>query len=207
MSHFADYRFEAMQMNCLVLKKFVQNREQNGTGGWNAVFVPKKNPARQSFSTKPDKNMALTLFRTDSENPDFQQLVQELDLDLAIRDGDDHAFYAQFNKISAIRHAIVAHENGLPVGCGAIKGFDANTVEVKRMFVPVRHRGTGVATAILNELQVWAGELGHRRAVLETGIMQPEAIALYRKNGFSVIPNYGQYAGLGTSVCFEKAVG
>jgi putative acetyltransferase len=48
--------------------------------------------------------------RTDSDDSDFQKLVTELDKDLAIRDGEDHAFFAQFNKIAAIKHVVVAYE-------------------------------------------------------------------------------------------------
>ena len=67
--------------------------------------------------------------RTNSDDVDFQSLVKELDKDLAIRDGDEHGFYAQFNKIDAIKYAVVAYENGEAVGCGAIKGFDENSMD------------------------------------------------------------------------------
>ena len=73
--------------------------------------------------------------RTDSTNQDFVGLVQLLDADLAIRDGADHDFYDQFNKIDAIKHAVVAYKNNGPVGCGAIKEMGNEVVEVKRMFV------------------------------------------------------------------------
>ena len=56
--------------------------------------------------------------RTNAQNADFQLLVKELDIDLAIRDGEDHTFYAQFNTVATIKFAVVAYENALPVGCG-----------------------------------------------------------------------------------------
>lgn len=146
----------------------------------------------------------LRLNRTNSDDADFRQLVRLLDADLAVRDGEDHAFYAQFNKVDSIRHAVVIYENGQPVGCGAFKPFDKNSVEIKRMYVLPANRGFGIAAAILMELETWAGELGHARCVLETGQKQPEAIALYSKSGYAVIPNFGQYAGVENSVCFEK---
>lgn len=146
----------------------------------------------------------LRLNRTNSDDADFRQLVRLLDADLAVRDGEDHAFYAQFNKVDSIRHAVVIYENGQPVGCGAFKPFDENSVEIKRMYVLPANRGFGIAAAILMELETWAGELGHARCVLETGQKQPEAIALYSKSGYAVIPNFGQYAGVENSVCFEK---
>ncbi len=142
--------------------------------------------------------------RTDSGNKDFQMLVRELDEDLKIRDGDDHDFYAQFNQIDKIKHSIVAYDNGIPVGCGAIKVYDHNTMEVKRMFVVPRMRGQGIASMILNHLELWALELNYTKCLLETGINQPEAIAMYKKNRYKIIQNYGQYANVSNSVCFEK---
>lgn len=146
----------------------------------------------------------IQLFRTDSDNKDFVALVKLLDADLAKRDGDEHSFYAQFNKIDKIKHAVVACEEGKPVGCGAIKEYDQKSVEVKRMYTLPAHRGKGIATKILNELELWATELHYHKCVLETGKKQPEAISLYKKSGYKIIPNYGQYAGVENSVCFEK---
>lgn len=146
----------------------------------------------------------ITLLRTNSENPDFIHLVKHLDADLAIRDGVDHSFYNQFNKIDSIRHAVVAYENNKPISCGAIKEFTADAMEVKRMYTLPEGRGKGIATTVLIELERWATELSYKKCVLETGKKQPEAIALYEKNRYKPIPNYGQYAGVDNSVCFEK---
>ena len=142
--------------------------------------------------------------RTNSENKFFQELVKELDADLRIRDGKDHSFYSQFNKIDKIKHAIVAFENEIPVGCGAIKELSNNTTEVKRMYVRPNSRGHGIATSILKELELWASELKYTACLLETGKKQPEAIELYKKNGYRIIPNYGQYENIENSICFEK---
>ena len=146
----------------------------------------------------------IQIIRTDSENPDFIKLVKYLDADLAERDGDEHSFYAQFNKINKIKYAVVAYEDGIPLGCGAIKEYDPGTMEVKRMYVAPDSRGKGIATKILVELESWASELQYTKCILETGKKQPEAIQLYRKNRYKVIPNYGQYAEVENSVCFEK---
>ena len=146
----------------------------------------------------------LTLLRTDSSNDDYQKLVNELDKDLAIRDGDDHAFFAQYNKSDDIKHVIVAYEDNVPVGSGAIKHYDKEVVEVKRMYVPPAHRDKGIATVVLKELEQWAKELNYSKCLLETGKKMPEAISLYKKNNYIVISNYGQYAGVEASVCFEK---
>ena len=146
----------------------------------------------------------ITCKRTTSENADFQILVKELDADLRVRDGDEHAFYAQFNKTDQIKYIIVAYENEQPVGCGAIKEFAPGVMEIKRMYVPVQKRGQGIASKILEELELWAIELNFSKCILETGKKQPEAIALYKKNGFTIISNYGQYENVENSVCFEK---
>ncbi len=146
----------------------------------------------------------IRFLRTNSENKDFIELVKLLDADLAHRDGEDHAFYNQFNKINTIKHAIVLYENGKPIACGAIKEIEPNVMEVKRMYTLPEYRGKGFATGILKELETWAVELTYSNCVLETGKRQPEAIELYTKNGYRIIPNYGQYIGIKNSVCFEK---
>ena len=148
--------------------------------------------------------MAIQLVRTNSEHPDFIELVSSLDVDLAVRDGNDHSFYAQYNKIDLIKHVVVAYDNSVPVGCGAIKGYEPRVMEVKRMFTMTNQRGKGIASIVLKELERWALELGCIKCILETGKRQPEAIALYKKNGYAIIPNYGQYAKVENSVCFEK---
>lgn len=144
------------------------------------------------------------LIRTNSDHPDFVSLVRLLDADLAKRDGAEHTFYAQFNTIAKLKHVVVVYDNAIAVGCGAIKEQAPDAMEVKRMYVLPESRKSGIATQILRELEQWALELGYPMCVLETGKRQPEAIELYKKNGYQVIPNYGQYIGIENSVCFEK---
>jgi GNAT superfamily N-acetyltransferase len=144
--------------------------------------------------------------RTDSSNQDFIELVKHLDADLAERDGKDHSFYAQFNKIDKIKHVVVAYNDDKPVGCGAIKEYAPGTMEVKRMYTLPESRGKGIASKVLTELEAWAAELSYQKCVLETGKKQPEAIALYKKNGYKIIANYGQYAEIENSLCFEKNI-
>ncbi len=144
--------------------------------------------------------------RTDSDNLHFIKLVKELDAHLAERDGSEHSFYAQFNKIDKIKQVVLVYEDSLPVSCGAMKEYATDAMEIKRMFTLPIHRGKGIATLVLRELEKWAAELSYQRCVLETGKRQPEAIALYKKNGYHIIPNYGQYIGVENSVCFEKTI-
>lgn len=142
--------------------------------------------------------------RTDASHPDFKKLVTELDAELRIRDGDESDFYEQFNKSDSIKYAVVIYLNDSAVGCGALRPYTNDKIEVKRMYVPLEHRSKGLATLVLKELEKWALELGFHHLILETGIRQPEAIRLYTKNGYHSIPNYGQYEGVSSSVCFEK---
>ena len=150
--------------------------------------------------------MTLNLLRTNSDNQDFRELVALLDADLRVRDGAEHGFYAQFNKIDKIREVVVAYENEKAVGCGAFKTYEPNVAEIKRMFVLPDARGRGVAGRILTELEMWANESGFSECVLETGLKQPEAVRLYQKSGYQIIPNYGQYAGVDNSVCMRKKI-
>jgi putative acetyltransferase len=146
----------------------------------------------------------IRLKRTDSVDHDFVELVKSLDSELAMIDMEDHPFYSQFNRIDKIRHVVVAYVNGIPAGCGAIKEFAGDAMEIKRMYVSPENRKKGIASKILNELEVWAKDLSCTKCVLETGKRQPEAIGLYMKSGYKIIPNYGQYAGVENSLCFEK---
>lgn len=146
----------------------------------------------------------ITFIKTNSKNIDFVNLVKQLDAELTIKDGDDHDFYHQFNGITNLNFVIVAYKDKNAIGCGAIKPFDNRTMEIKRMFVPENGRGLGVATQILSNLESWALDLGYSKCILETGKILVEAIALYKKCYYQIIPNYGQYKGVENSVCFEK---
>ena len=148
----------------------------------------------------------INIIRTDSANQDFIELIKGLNADLAARDGADHSFYAQFNTIDKIKYVVVAYEKRNPVGCGAIKEYTATTMEIKRMYTLPGNRGKGIATKVLAELEMWARELSYEKCLLETGEKQPEAIGLYKKSGYKLITNYGQYAGVENSVCFEKNI-
>lgn len=143
--------------------------------------------------------------RTNSTNSDFTALVKQLDAYLAITDGEDHAFYNQFNKIDKINHVVLFYERDSAVACGAIKQIETSaTWEIKRMFVSDDMRGRGIASRLLKELELWAKELEAERLILETGKRQVEAVALYHKNHYMIIDNFGQYIGVENSICFEK---
>lgn len=148
----------------------------------------------------------INLVRTNSDNSDFRELVALLDADLRIRDGAEHSFYAQFNKIDKIREVVVAYENERAVGCGAFREYEPNVAEIKRMFVRAENRGRGIAGLILTELETWTKELNFSECILETGLKQPEAIRLYQKSGYEKMPSYGQYLNVKNSVCMRKSI-
>ena len=153
-----------------------------------------------------DRKDNISIKRVDAADEDFVRLVAMLDGELVVKDGEDHDFYHQYNLINDIRYAVVIAVNDEPCACGAIKPFDANTMEVKRMFTREEYRGRGLASRLLAELESWTIELKGKRCILETGKYMPDAVAFYRKNGYEEIPNYGQYVGVDSSICFEKRI-
>jgi GNAT superfamily N-acetyltransferase len=99
---------------------------------------------------------------------------------------------------------VLVYVDGKPVGCGAFKKYDDESVEIKRMFVLPEMRGKQLAAQILQELENWAIDEGYCKAVLETGHKQTEAIRLYTVAGYSLTENYGQYIGMEESICYRK---
>jgi GNAT superfamily N-acetyltransferase len=148
----------------------------------------------------------ITVSRTTSDNLDFEKLVIALDAYLAILDGDDHEFYAQFNKTNLLKNAVIAHENEVVVGIGAYKEYDSKTIEMKRMYTLPEHRGKGIASKIISELEHWAKEEHYSISILETGFLQTDAISLYQKLGYTITENFGQYIGVENSICMTKSL-
>lgn len=147
---------------------------------------------------------SIKLIRTTSENPNFAELIVALDDDLYQRNGEAQLKYRPYNKVDTIKHIVVIYVDGNPVGCGAFKKFDDESVEIKRMFVYPEMRGKQLAAKILKELEKWAVEEGYYKAVLETGHKQTEAIRLYTVAGYTLTENYGQYIGMDESICYRK---
>ncbi|WP_394760224.1 GNAT family N-acetyltransferase [Flavobacterium sp.] len=145
----------------------------------------------------------ILLKKTTSENQDFQKLTALFDDYLIDIDGDEKDFFAQYNHIY-LDNVIVYFENDIAVGCGAFKKYDVETVEIKRMFVHPEHRNKGIANQILNELESWAKEHNFTTSILETSFKLENAIALYKKSGYIITENYGQYANVESSVCMKK---
>lgn len=147
---------------------------------------------------------SITIKRTEANDPDFPYLAALLNHELHEKYGELQVVYDKFNQISNLDTVVIAYVNDAPAGCGCFKRIDKNTAEIKRMFVKTGERNQGLASSILNELEVWAKEEGYSSAILETADKQQEAIAFYKKQGYQIIQNYGPYVGMETSVCFGK---
>ena len=146
----------------------------------------------------------IKIIKTKKSSKDLNILIKELDQYLKETDGEDHEFYNQFNRLDYIHHFVVAYNDKTPIGCGAFRKIDNKTVEIKRMYVKNEFRRKGVAKEILLFLENWAQQENFTTCILETGERQKEAIQLYEKTGYQKIPNYGQYAQMDNSNCFEK---
>jgi hypothetical protein len=146
----------------------------------------------------------ITIKRTNSNDAGFQQLIVALDNELWNELNEDQAKYDQYNKVPDLTTVLVLYVDEKPTASGCIKKYNETTVEVKRMFVVKEHRGKGLSSMILKELENWAIELDFQYAILETSIHFKAARSLYTDAGYKVIDNYDQYAGLEESVCMKK---
>ena len=147
----------------------------------------------------------MTFQRTTSDNADFQFLTREFDNYLIDIDGDEKDFFAQYNQIY-LEHVVVCNTNGKAIGCGAFKEYETHVAELKRMFVLPEARGNGIASSLITELESWITELKYTTCILETSNKLVNAIALYTKFVYQVIPNYGQYANVESSICMKKTL-
>ena len=147
----------------------------------------------------------MKIIRTTYLNPEFQELVAQLNTDLAKRDGKDHPL-SQFNEITHLKHVVVLYLENKAVCCGAIARYDLSASEIKRMYVTPAHRGQQLGENILSELENWTKELGLSKCILFMGVNQPEAMKLYLRNNFSVIENYGKLKDIPDSICLAKTL-
>lgn len=145
--------------------------------------------------------------RTNNDDKDFKALIAQLDKDLSGRYGIKQLEYDQYNIIENLETVVVVCNDNGAIGCGCFKKFDSHTAEIKRMFVSAKERGKGIGALIMLELEKWAVESGFKNMVLETGTEQPEAVHLYKKLGFKIIPCYGPYIGNEEfSICMKKSI-
>lgn len=143
---------------------------------------------------------------TDGSNKDFIQLCHGLDdfLNELVGGEQNRAEYVQYNKLDDIHDAVIAYDDNIPVGCASFKKYDAEHAEVKRVFVRREYRGQGISKELMKKLETRAVEQGFKYFILESGEPLTAAMALYRKTGYKVIPNYGPYVNMKDSVCMKK---
>ena len=89
---------------------------------------------------------------------------------------------------------LVAEVDGVPAGCGAWRTHGEGVAEIKRVYVEPAFRRRGLAQTIVAALERGAAAAGHRALVLNSGLRQPEALALYARLGYVTVPGYGIYA-------------
>ena len=144
--------------------------------------------------------------RTDGKDKDFIEKCRLLDIDLDRRVGKKikRDKYKKFNQIDEIQQAIVVYEGNKAVGGGAIRRYNDEDIELKRVFVHAEYQGQGIGSKLVSLLIEWAMELGYKRMILETGELLAESCAVYKKLGFQVIPNYGPYVDMEESLCMAK---
>ena len=141
-----------------------------------------------------------------SADPDCEEaraLIAELDAALAAICGDSGAKSFDANDVRGPRAVFLLARDvtGVAVGCGALRPIDAEVAEVKRMYA---RPGSGAGVHLLDELERRARAFGYRAIWLETRRVNARAVAFYEKNGYRVIPNYGQYVGREDAVCLGK---
>ena len=143
---------------------------------------------------------------TDGSSPDFIELCQELDnfLNELVGGEENRAEYILYNQLDDIHNVIVAYDDDIPVGSVSFKKYDDECAEVKRVFVKEEYRNKGIANELMELLENTAREQGYRYLILESGAPLVAAMALYRKIGYKVIQNYGQYRDMPDSICMKK---
>jgi GNAT superfamily N-acetyltransferase len=133
---------------------------------------------------------------------DLQQVYVERYGDVDITPVDPAQFAAPLG------YFVIGYVDGEPVACGGWRVNDEldGAAEIKRMYVVDSARGKGLSRLVLAHLEATAREAGLLRMVLETGLRQPEAIALYTSSGYGRIENFGVYRDHPESRCYGKSL-
>ena len=141
-----------------------------------------------------------------------KQLSELLELEFKYTNGEDHDFVMLCNKLDyaldelAIHNVIVVYCKGKPVGCGSFKMYDEEHAELKRIYTEPICRGIGLGVEIVRRLEAVAKMEGYKWCILETGEPLGAACHIYKKMGYKVIPNYGQYVNMPESICMQRKI-
>jgi len=149
----------------------------------------------------------MTILETDPLSPEAGKIIAALTDELALRYNEPGGGAFKPEDVMVPGGVFLTGiKDGETIACGALRPVDENTCEVKRMYVCPEYRGMGNSGRILAALEKKAKAFNYKKIILETGKKQPEALGLYKKSGYSIIPNYGIYKDRELSVCFEKAI-
>ena len=154
-----------------------------------------------SFRSASD---ALTIEQTDPHGETASRLLAEMCAELTRRYQRPPSPYFAEESTAPRTAFLVARLDGVAVGCGALRRIDDTTAEVKRMYIAPDGRRRGIAKRLLAELERLAAGFGYTHMILETGLFQPEALALYDTAGYRRTPPYGRYVDQPESICFDK---
>lgn len=145
----------------------------------------------------------------DYDNQDFTRLSIELDsfLNQAIGGESIREKYKKFNNLNTMDYVVVAYDGKTPIGCGALRKYSPEEIEVKRVFLREEYRENNVGGMLLERLISKSKELGFQRMILETGDFLEASVRLYSRYGFERIANYGEYAEMEESVCMARPIG
>ncbi|MBR6185314.1 MAG: GNAT family N-acetyltransferase [Clostridia bacterium] len=114
--------------------------------------------------------------------------------------------FIPYNASADIPDVALVFCGGQAVGCAGLKRYSETDAEVKRVWVDPAYRGQGIASALMDRIEDRARKAGFRRLVLQTRPIMPDAVALYTKRGYVLIPNYPPYDHLPGAVCYAKAL-
>lgn len=150
-------------------------------------------------------DQGLIIRQADPVSPDCRVLIEELDR------LQESLYPPENNYLDSIEELqkptcrfLGAYLDQKIVGCGALKIVDGTYGELKRMYVIAGHRKHGIGQRLLEELEAQSAASGVMLLRLETGVRQPEALALYRRNGYKEIGVFGEYSDGALNVFMEK---
>jgi len=159
--------------------------------------------------SNPADPSGIIIQRAEILSPTAQTLINALNVELLGRYPEEGACHFRLDAqevADGLGAFLIAFRWGTPVGCGAVRRIEVQTGEIKRMYVVPQERGRGVGRAILNAIETEARVLRLSRLVLETGVRQTEAQALYERTGFTRIPPFGEYIDSPLSICMAKSL-
>ena len=138
---------------------------------------------------------------------DVRALVAELNAALLELTPPEHCYHLSVEQMAGKDTTVfIARDNGIAVGCGALKRHDEATGEVKRMYTRPSHRGQKIGAQIVGRVEALARQEGLNRLVLETGDRHPAAWTVYERAGFSRCGPVLDYPDSEWSVFYEKSL-